>query len=97
MSDPVGFRICSHAYSVDKQSPATGGHDHDRNSVPECPFCFVAAQSTGNIATVNDVSALPDDADLFVSAVSSEIGDNAVIPEFHRTGGEARAPPQFSL
>jgi hypothetical protein len=95
--DPLGFSICSHVSGVDDQSQAAGRHGQDRKSAPECPFCYVAAQSIGHFATATGALSLSAHPGLLVSIISSQIIADIVLPEFRGTDGEARAPPQFSV
>jgi hypothetical protein len=95
-SGQPGFVICSSPVA-DSQQRATGDHRQKPASMPECPFCFVASQSVGAAATVGGEPMLPAYTASPLAAVLGGLTDKTVIPEFRHTGGEARAPPQFSV
>jgi hypothetical protein len=87
--DRLGFVLCSYASHQtapgDRQTPA-----------PQCPFCFVAAQSAGHFATTGDAPAFPAYAGLLIAALSQPLGEGTFVPLFHRQG-EPRAPPATSV
>jgi hypothetical protein len=87
-----GFVICHFA--------STPAPDRDRqrpNPEPQCPFCFVAAQSAGHVALVGEATALPAYTGLFVASLLNPIGAGIFVPQFRRTTGDPRAPPAFSV
>jgi hypothetical protein len=94
----VDFVICSIASG--SESPAQGSQD-DRNRPnprPECPFCFVAAQSASYIATIDGGSAFPVFAGLHIAgAVLGFKYDGTLVTPFRRSVGDPRAPPVFSV
>ena len=73
------------------------GDGHGPNSVPPCPFCFVAAQSAGLIALAGAAPVPPAYAGLVIAAVPAPIGPGVFVPRFRRTAGAPRAPPAFSV
>lgn len=86
----AGFVICGQV-----SAPGPG----DRNppsSVPQCPFCFVAAQTAGHFALAGAAPATPTYTVLAFALVADLISRPAVVPRFHRTVGDPRAPPAFS-
>ena len=89
--DQVGFVLCSFASdqtaSGDRQTPAPA---------PQCPFCFVAGQSAGHVATAGEAPAFPAYAGVPIAAISHPIGDGTFVPQFRHRHGEPRAPPPFS-
>ena len=89
------FVATSPAWTTNRRLPGVAAEDTEIG--PECPFCYIAAQSVGHIATATDAPAPLAHPGLFVSIISSQIVAGIVLPEFRRTGGEARAPPQFSI
>lgn len=91
------FSICNHVLGGDERSPATGGDGQNQNSVPACPFCFLAAQWTATAATTADAPVLPAYPRWFIVAIPSWIDAAAHLPEDRHSSSEARAPPQFSI
>jgi hypothetical protein len=87
----AGFAICSQI-----SAPGSAGDHHPSNSVPQCPFCFVAAQSAGHFALAGAAPAAPIYTALAFAAVADPIGHVAFVPPFRRTLGDPRAPPAFS-
>ena len=89
---PLGFVLCSDASHQtapgDRQAPA---------SAPQCPFCFVAAQSAGHVATAGEATAFPVYAGLVMAALSQPLGDGTFVPHFRHRQGEPRAPPALSV
>jgi hypothetical protein len=92
--DQDGLVICSH---VPAPPQAPGGDGQKPGSAPQCPFCFVAAHSAGNLALTGDVSAFPAYSGLPVARVSDRIGRPAFVAQSYRTVGVPRAPPVFSV
>jgi hypothetical protein len=89
----AGFVICGEGSAP---APGTAGGRHAPSSVPQCPFCFVAAQSAGHFALAGAAPAGPAYTALALAAVTDTIGGAAFIPHFRRTTGSPRAPPAFS-
>jgi hypothetical protein len=87
------FVICSFA-----SAPPTDGDRQKPGPQPQCPFCFIAAQSGGQVATVGEAPAFPAYAGLWiVDALSGHISDRKFVPLFRRTTGDPRAPPTSSV
>jgi hypothetical protein len=87
--------LCSFAFNQTGNVPV---RDDDRQkSAPQCPFCFVAAQSANHLATVGEVSAFPAYDGLSIATISDPIGDGAFVPKVRYRHGEPRAPPVFSV
>jgi hypothetical protein len=93
----AGFIICGSVPVADVQTPASGDQKQSPKSIPECPFCFIASQSASHIAMAGDAPALPPYAGNLVAAIVDGTDNDAIILKFRRTGGEARAPPSFSV
>jgi len=94
-SGQVGLVLCLHA--PDSQ-PATSGGGSAPNPRPQCPFCFIAAQSSCQVAAVGRAPTLPAYAGLpLVGRLASDLGDHSYIPQFRRTVGDPRAPPKVSV
>jgi hypothetical protein len=55
--DRTGFVLCS--FASDTNAPVQDSDRQKPNPAPRCPFCFIAAQSAGNVATVGKASAMP--------------------------------------
>ena len=90
--DPVGFALCG--FASHHNAPAPG----DRQTpAPQCPFCFVAAQSAGHVATAGEAPAFPAYAGSLIAAVSHPLGDGTFVPQFRHRHGEPRAPPPASV
>jgi len=89
-----GFVLCVHAPDSRTTAP-----DDRRfpNPAPQCPFCFVAAQSSCHVAAVGATPLLPAYARLPV--VGRLAGDAGIrfVPQFRRTVGDPRGPPAFSI
>jgi hypothetical protein len=91
-SEPDVSAICSFA---SRHAPTPTDNRQKPHSGPQCPFCFVAAQSAGHIALLGPAQAPPAYAQLLVGVVSDRI-DETFVPRLHRTAGDPRAPPVFS-
>jgi hypothetical protein len=89
--------LCSFALTQSSKAPVRDDGPAKPTPVPQCPFCFIAAQSAGDIATLGQAPALPAYAGLPVVAISDAIGDGAFVSQFRHTHGEPRAPPDFSV
>jgi hypothetical protein len=94
--DRTGLVLCSFA-SNHADAPAQDSDRQKPNPAPQCPFCFIGAQSAGNVATVGKVSAIPAYVGLPIAAISDPIGDTAFVSQFRHRHGEPRAPPAFSV
>ncbi|MGC1778602.1 MAG: hypothetical protein WBB34_11690 [Xanthobacteraceae bacterium] len=90
--DLAGFVLCS--FASHRTAPVPG----DRQTpAPQCPFCFVAAQTAGHVATAGEIPAFPAYVGVPIAAISHAIGDGAFVPQFRRRLGEPRAPPTVSV
>jgi hypothetical protein len=88
--DRVGFVLCSLASH--QTAPAPGR----QAPAPQCPFCFVAAQSAGHVATAGNPPAFSAYVGVPIAAISHPIDDRTFFPQFRHRHGEARAPPAVS-
>ena len=89
-----GFALCVHA----PDSPTKGPDNHRiPNPAPQCPFCFVAAQSSCNVAAVGGAPLLPAYAGLPVAGRLAGDAGTTFISQFRRTVGAPRGPPVFSI
>ncbi len=92
----AGFFICGLAASP--SAPAPHGDRQNPPSRPECPFCFVAAQSAGHIAAVHDGPAVPGYVGILMPAgLSDHFTARLFVPRFRRMVGDPRAPPALSV
>jgi len=91
--DRVGFVLCG--VTSHRTAPASGDR-HTPAPAPQCSFCFVAAQSTGHVATTGEAPAFPACACVPIAAISHPIGDGTFVSQFRHRNGEPRAPPAFS-
>ena len=94
---PDGFVLCSFASHLTANEPVRDDGRQKPTPAPQCPFCFVAAQSAGHIATTGEAPAFPVYAGLLSSAISDPIGTGAFVFQLHHSHGEPRAPPTFSV
>jgi hypothetical protein len=92
-----GFVLCSFASHQIADEPARDNGRQKPGPAPECPFCFVAAQSAGHIATMGEAPAFPAYAGLLSSQNLHPIGAGAFVFQLHHSHGEPRAPPTFSV
>jgi hypothetical protein len=96
--DRAGFILCSFfASGQTSNAPAQDGGRQKPGPAPQCPFCFVAAQSTGHIVAVGEVSAFPACAGLLSTAILDPIDAGTFVFQLHHRHGEPRAPPAFSV
>jgi hypothetical protein len=93
--DQANLVLCGFASS--QIADAKGSHQHKPAPAPQCPFCFVAAQSAGHVATAGEAPAFPACAAILIAAISQPIGDAAFAPQIRHRQGEARAPPAISV
>jgi hypothetical protein len=89
--------LCSFAFHQTVNVPARDDERQKPGSAPQCPFCFVAAQNAGHIATAGEAPVFPAYAGLSIAAISEPIGDGAFVSLFRHKHGEPRAPPAFSV
>ena len=95
--DRAGFVLCSPASHQSVNEPARDDGPQKPSPAPQCPFCFVAAQSAGHIATVGEAPACPAYAGLLSTTILDPIGAGAFVLQLHHRQGEPRAPPAFSV
>jgi hypothetical protein len=96
-SDQAGIVLCSLASDEIANAPARDSDRQKPSPTPQCPFCFVAAQSAGYVATTGEVPTFPAYAGLLIAAISDPIGDGTFVTQFRHRHGEPRAPPAFSV
>ncbi len=89
-----GFALCVHA--PDSQIP-TPDDRRPPNPAPQCPFCFVAAQSSCNVAAVGGAPLLPTYVGLTIAGRLAGDAGTTFVPPFRRTVGDPRGPPVFSI
>jgi hypothetical protein len=95
--DP-GFFICGLAAGSGAHALAPRGDRQNPAPRPECPFCFVAAQSAGHIATTHDGPAVPAYVGILIPAnLSDHFAARLFVPQFRRMVGDPRAPPSVSV
>jgi hypothetical protein len=96
--DQGGHVICSFTSGPIAHKPATSGDRQNPGPQPHCPFCFIASQIAGHIATMGEALAFPAYAGMQIAdKFSLHIGDKALVSQFRRKVGEPRAPPTFSV
>lgn len=94
----AGFFICGLAAGPGAHAPVPRGDRQNPAPRPECPFCFVAAQSAGHIATMHDCPAVPGYVGIPIPAVLLDhVAAGLFIPQFRRMVGDPRAPPSVSV
>lgn len=89
-----GFVICSH---ISADLPAGGREGQKPKPAPQCPFCFMAAYSAGNLALTGETPILPAYAGLPAALAVGHFSEAPLIAQRHRTVGAPRAPPAFSV
>ncbi len=84
--------LCVHA-------PDSRTSDEHRipNPAPRCPFCFVAAQSSCDVAAGGGAPQLPAYTGLSIAGRLVGEGGNTFVPQFRRTVGIPRGPPAVSI
>ena len=95
--DRTGFVLCSFASSQTADAPVREGDRQKPNPASQCPFCFAATQSAGQVATAGEPPAFPAYAGLLGAAISAAVGDTAFVSQFRHRNGEPRAPPTLSV
>jgi Protein of unknown function (DUF2946) len=96
-ADHIDLVLCSSVvHTGTAASPASGGRDkNDRR--PQCPFCFVAAQSAGFPATPGVATVVSIGAARNVSRLRYGIARTGIVASpLRRSNGNPRAPPRFS-
>jgi hypothetical protein len=95
--DQPGFVLCSFASDQTGNAPTQDGGRQKPSPAPPCPFCFVAAQSAGHVATIGEAPAFPAYAGLLSVAISDLVSNEASVTQLRHKHGEPRAPPAFSV
>jgi hypothetical protein len=95
--DWSGHVLCSLVFNKTANAPARENDGHKPSRAPQCPFCFVAAQSAGYIAIAGETPTFPSYASLSSTAISDPVGDGIFVPQLRHRHGEPRAPPTFSV
>jgi hypothetical protein len=95
-ASPGRFVLCSFA-SHQTAEPTRDGGRQKPSPAPQCPFCFVAAQIAGHVATTGEAPAFPAYAGLLSTAILDPVGVGAFVFQLHHKNGEPRAPPAFSV
>jgi hypothetical protein len=97
-SGQADFVVCSFAFGSSHQVPVPNHDQNEPDHQPQCPFCFIAAQSAGHPATIGEVMAFPAYAGLFVAGrLHRRVAVQIFIPPFRRMVGDPRAPPSSSV
>jgi hypothetical protein len=89
-----GFALCVHAADSRTTVPGDGRLP---NPAPQCPFCFVAAQSSCDVAAGGGAPQLPAYTGLSIAGRLAGGGGNTFVPQFRRTVGDPRGPPAVSI
>lgn len=92
----AGLVFCGLTSDQTVTAPTDPGDPRRPGSGPQCPFCFIAAQSAGHVATTGEGPAIPAYAGLLIAAISTPVGDGTFVLQFRHGHGEPRAPPAFS-
>jgi hypothetical protein len=95
--DQAGYVLCGLDANQTANAPARDGDRQKPGPAPQCPFCFVAAQSAGHVATVDDAVGFPAYAGLQSAAILDPVGAAPFVSQFRHRHGEPRAPPAFSV
>ena len=91
------FEICSAVAANSLDAPARSDKDPGSHR-PQCPFCFVGAKCVGHPAAVGDAKAFPTFVGRGINALPySGAKDGAFAYRLHRTTGDPRGPPSFSV
>jgi len=97
-ADGIGFVLCSPVTDARPAAPLDSGSQDRSDHRPQCPFCFVAAQSAGFLATPGDATIVPADVAREVSALRyGTTGGRIIASSLRRSNGHPRAPPSFSV
>jgi hypothetical protein len=89
--------FCSFASDQTTNAPAQNGGRQKPSPAPQCPFCFVAAQSAGHVANVDEAAVFPANAGLQSAPILDLVGAAPFVSQFRYRDGESRAPPAFSV
>jgi hypothetical protein len=88
---PDGIVLCSPASLQTASEPARDDGRQKPTPAPQCPFCFVAAQSAGHIATIREAPAFLAYAGLLSNAILNDIGAGACVFQLHHSHGDSPA------
>ena len=92
------FDICSAAATDSVNAPERKHEGTPNSRHPQCLFCFFAAQCASHPAAVGNARAFPAFAVDSVAASPYEaLNYRAVHRRHHRTTGDPRGPPSFSI
>lgn len=92
------FVICSLSAGLTAHATPTRNDPQNHAPQPQCPFCFVAAQGGGHLATAGEPPAFHAYVGAKVaSRLAEPCGDKLVLLRPRRTVGDPRAPPAFSV
>jgi hypothetical protein len=94
--DRARLVLCGLAANQTANMPARDDDRRKPNPEPQCPFCFIAAQSAGHVAIAGEGMAFPAYFGLLIAPILDPIGDGAFVSQFRHRHGEPRAPPAFS-
>jgi hypothetical protein len=89
--------LCSFAFNQNANVRVREDDRQKPGPAPQCPFCFIAAQSARDIAALGAAPAFPAYAGLLIARISDPSGDGVFVPQFRHGHGEPRAPPAFSV
>jgi hypothetical protein len=90
--------ICSSVTGHGFAKPSDSGNRNGSGHQPQCPFCFLAAQSAVHLATISGGLASPAYAEL--QAIRFRYGNyDGGFPTrtLYRTTGDPRGPPHTSV
>ena len=96
-ADRIDFVICAPTAGYRVAAAPAGDHRDQTDHRPQCPFCFVAAQSGGLLVTLGDPAAVPAAPTRDVTLLRYGLGSHRdfASPRF-RSNGNPRAPPRLS-
>ena len=100
VADPgqAEFAICSSVADHGPVAPSSNDEGNKSDQQSQCPYCFLAAQSSDHLATTGDASTSPVYADLHVTGLHYGTYDGGIlVPSLYRTSGDPRGPPHFSV
>ena len=84
-SGQAGFVLCSGAHEPSVQTPAGPDDRQSPTPQPECPFCFVAAQSAADIGLTAHGTPVPAYAGLPIAgSLHDPFAETVVVPVFRR-------------
>ena len=92
------FVLCSSSFAPSAHGPVTDGDRQNPIPQPQCPFCFIAAQSAGHIAMLDGVPAFQPYSGLTAAAeLAFRFGGGRSIPRYRRAVGDPRGLPHASV